>query len=73
MRQTILIIGVLFLIFAALAYGYTVTETDSYFGGFFTDQDTTAPYRPMAIPIGIGGLILVIVSAAMARDNMVSK
>jgi hypothetical protein len=70
MRHAILAIGILFLVFAALAYGYTVTETDSAFGGFFTHQDTTAPYRYLAIPLGIGGLVLIIVSAAMGREKV---
>lgn len=69
MKTALIVAGIVFLVLAALAYGYTVTETDSYFGGLFSDQDTMAPYRAFAIPIALAGIVMLIVAATTGKKE----
>ena len=65
MKTAIIVIGIVILLLAALSYSYAVTETDTYFWGLFKETDVERPYSNFAIPLFVGGLVLIIIGAFM--------
>jgi hypothetical protein len=68
MNKTLLIIGIIALVLGILAQIYSVTTTEDYVFGLFTKSITTQPYDYLAIPLIVGGAVLIIVGVAV-RNN----
>ncbi len=73
MNKVLLILGVVFLVIALGSYVYSVSETDSYFGGAIEDTEIVYPYRVYSFPLFIGGIIMVIISAVLQTNTKGGK
>ncbi|MCX6741719.1 MAG: hypothetical protein NTX24_00900 [Candidatus Pacearchaeota archaeon] len=69
MNKTLLIIGVIVLVLGILAQIYSVTTTEDYVFGLFTKSITSQPYDYLAIPLIVGGAVLIIVGLAVRGNS----
>lgn len=68
MNNALFFLGIILLIGGVIAYGYTVVEDRSYFFGAYTESDAVQPYRDYAWPLGIIGIVLIVVSLALTTS-----
>lgn len=57
--KSVLIVGLVVLGLAILAYGFTTTDSAEFLGAEVEETDT--PYRDYALPLAIGGIVLLVV------------
>jgi|GEM_PF-1400034 len=73
MNSGIFVIGLIALLLGFIAYGYTVTSTDTYFFGAVKDSSAKQPYKDFAAPLMILGIALMIVGAAIPSVTTTTK
>ena len=69
MKGVILVLGVLLLLAGFGALFYTQTTTQSQLFGAFTTSTTQKPFEQLGYPLIIGGVVLLIVGAALPSSR----
>ena len=64
-NKALIAIGIVLLVAGFLAMNYVETTTQEHFWGWFQTSQSDKPYANLAIPLMIGGIVLVIVGAAV--------
>ena len=69
MNKALIIMGVIVLIIGIAANIYSVTTSESHFFGLFSTTNTSIPYVALAIPLVVGGMVLVLVGLVMKEGS----
>ena len=59
MNIILVVLGIVFFLIGIGAYAYTIVVE----GGLFQGEEMETPYRSYAIPLFIGGIVLILVGA----------
>ena len=62
-------IGAVMLALAAVSFGYTVTPEQEILGGVIQDTQVDRPYRDLSWPLGVGGIVLIVVGAFIPSQS----
>jgi hypothetical protein len=65
MNTIIVVLGVVLMILGGFAYLYVEVEEERYFGGLFERENIERPFERAALPLLIGGIILIVVGAVL--------
>ncbi len=68
MNVALLTVGLVVLLLGAVAYMYTVTETDTYLFGAVQDTDAQQPYRNFGLPLIVIGLVGAVAGAMLPNE-----
>ena len=73
MENTLIIVGIIFIVFGLFAGVHTTSTTESFLGGLFTNEELERPYQMYSIPLIVGGIVLILIGALQNKNRISRK
>lgn len=67
MNATLIVLGIVAVVIGGFASMYTETQVQNHLWGLYQTTSTSSPYSGLAVPLVIGGIVLIMVGVASKK------